>query len=343
MQSSPQESWQKFKEQNIPKLSRRRRWLAGCFTSLILFVCMLIVLPFLLPLAGPDPRNPHALADPNGAFITLDDYQIYYVHLPADGETVLLLHGLGGSTLTWRETLPALQAAGFNTYALDLPGAGLSEKGLELDYSHPAMTQLIVAFLDRQNIARGHIVAHAVSGNIALMLAQVHSQRVSSLTLVAPTIITDAPPKTPSILLDLPFLIRWIRVASHYLVPEIVGDQLRSATVQDDVVTDDLIQNYSRVLYTEDWDLAAVGMLRDSYRNALSEPLSTIEIPVLLLWGAADGWASPEGANNLVGEFPDGQLHKFPNVGHLPMHEAPMAFNTVLINFLDNRAESLQE
>ena len=97
-----------------------------------------------------------------------------------------------------------------------------------------------------------------------------------------------------------------------------------------------MIADYGRVLKTENWDLAAVGMLRDSKSNTLLESLESVETPILLLWGDEDGWVSVENAHGLNNKFPNSELVLFEGVGHLPMHEVPEDFNASLINFLHN-------
>jgi pimeloyl-ACP methyl ester carboxylesterase len=47
---------------------------------------------------------------------------------PADGVPVLLIHGFGASVGHWRNNIPALAAAGYRTYAIDLLGFGGSDK-----------------------------------------------------------------------------------------------------------------------------------------------------------------------------------------------------------------------
>lgn len=333
---TPQQRWQQFRAKHFPRLSRRKLWVVGGVSVGILLLAILFILPFLLPLAGPKKVNPHTLADPNGFFVKVNQVELYYIHLSGQKETVLLIHGQGGSTVSWQSTLGALEASGFNVYALDLPGAGLSEKGLHLDYSHPALADLIISFLDQQNIEQISIVAHSYNANLATILTELYPERVNKMVLVAPTIITSPPPKIPSIAFKLPFLKRWLQVMMHLVIPEAVGEQLRSATKYDEVVTDELIRDYARVLQTQDWDLSAVGLVRDSYLNAVPYPLETIHQPILLLWGTGDGWSPPDGAKDLQAWFPNTQLVLFEGVGHLPMHEIPTTFNETLIKFLDN-------
>lgn len=333
---TPQQRWQKFRDERIPKLSNHEQRFVVAAIIVVIGFFTACVLPFILPLTGPATRDPHMLADPDGAFIHIDNQQLYYIHRAAPDATVLFLHGQGGSTQSWQETMPVLHNAGYNVYAIDLPGAGLSEKGLDLNYGHPAQTELIIQFMDAQSIDRTHLVAHAFSGNIALMIAQLYPTRVNKVALVAPTIITWDPPQVPSDLLSFPVVERWTRVLMQLVVPEAVGELLRSATKIDEVVTDDLIDDYSRPLHTEGWDLAAIGMARDSHLNKLPYPLASIEAPVLLLWGTDDGWAPPEQADDLEAAIPNIERTEFNGVGHLPMHEAPDDFNAALINFFDN-------
>ena len=163
---TPQQRWQRFRQQHIPIWSRRRQLTLFGLGMLCIVLFSLLILPFLLPLAGPKPIDPSTLIDTNGAFVMLAGRSVYYVHYPADGEAVILIHGLGGSTVSWQHTAPALQASGFDVYALDLFGAGLSEKGLDLDYSHPSQVEMIIEFMDTQGIQESNFVSHAFGGTL---------------------------------------------------------------------------------------------------------------------------------------------------------------------------------
>lgn len=332
---TPQQRWQKYKQQ-LPSLTRRQKWLlmGGSITLVLVFV--IFILPYLLPLGGPKPQDPQKLADENGAFITIDDTTLYYKHLLGDGANIILIHGQAGSTQTWRETIPALNEAGYNVYALDFPGLGLSAKGLDQDYSYPRQAELLQLFMDEMGMEETYLVAHAFGSNPAVMLAQNEPDKIKGLALVAPTLFTDETPEIPAFLFDLAFARRWMQVALHFVVHEAVGEQLRSATKKDEVVTDDLIEDYARVLSTPDWDLAVWGMLRDSQQNTISKPLADIQVPIVLLWGSEDGWATPDNALWMIDTFPNSCLVSFPEIGHLPMHEVPAEFTQQLILFLQS-------
>ena len=70
----------------------------------------------------------------------------YLVAGPAGAPRLVFVHGLGGSYETWSLNLPAF-AEGFRICALDLPGAGSSDKP-DIDYSIPSMADFLARFLE---------------------------------------------------------------------------------------------------------------------------------------------------------------------------------------------------
>src|SRR5687768_234317 len=67
-----------------------------------------------------------------------------------DRAHVLLLHGLGGNSVTWHGVAPALAARlGANVLAVDLPGFGRSRtRGQKLDL--PLLSALLAAVLEAE-------------------------------------------------------------------------------------------------------------------------------------------------------------------------------------------------
>jgi pimeloyl-ACP methyl ester carboxylesterase len=310
-----------------------RFWVAGV-VGLIVFV--LVALPFLLPLGGPKTVPPVALADPNGAFVEIDGKTLYYVHAPGSGEAVVLIHGFGGSTVTWASLIPALAAAGYDVYAIDLLGFGLSEKGWRYDYSHAAQARRVVQFMDARGIDRADIVGHSMGGDVAAYIALNHPERVNRLVLVSAAILVgDTRLAVPPFVLDVPFLRQWARLGMrHVLAPELEG-LLLGASYDDAMITPEIEAGYQRALNTPDWDLGLLGIMRDMNRSTLPAPLGDIQAPTLILWGAEDTWVSPQDGVRLEQMIPDATRVEFARTGHLPMHEVPEAFNAELVTFLD--------
>jgi 3-oxoadipate enol-lactonase len=101
---------------------------------------------------------------------------------PVDGAPIVLLHGLGSSSVDWRFQLPALSTS-HRVIVPDLRGHGRSPRGsgrLTID----AMAGDVAALLDTLHAPPAHVVGLSLGGCVALALALEHPARVRSLTLV---------------------------------------------------------------------------------------------------------------------------------------------------------------
>ena len=77
---------------------------------------------------------------------------------PADGETIVFLHGLPASWFQWQRQMAAM-AATHRCLAVDLKGYGQSEKGAG-DYRHEAAAEQMMAMLRQVGVLRFNLVAH---------------------------------------------------------------------------------------------------------------------------------------------------------------------------------------
>ena len=308
--------------------------------ALLVAVFTLVVLPYLIPLPGPAGKPPQGVAPASGHFISVRGRETYIEEAgPAAGPAVILVHGLGGSTFSWRETLPALGAAGFRAVALDLPGFGLAEKRFQADYSHGTQADFVAGLMDSLQIEQATLVGHSMGGNVVAHFALAYPGRVQSLVIVDGAIVPPGgrgfgPPGVGP-LLRLPPARRWARLLLRtYLSQERFAQMLRSAVADPAFVSDEVVAGYARPRRVKDWDLALLGIVRDGQANALPEPLSTIQAPALLIWGAEDTWVPPQAGERLQAELPQARLVLLEDAGHLPMEERPQAFNEVLLEFL---------
>ena len=99
------------------------------------------------------------------------------------GVPLVLLHGLGGSRLSWEPQLRAL-ANGRRVVAWDLPGYGASA-ALDVDMTFTALADAVVAFIDVLVADAVHLAGISFGGMIAQYVAARYPSRVSSLTLLS--------------------------------------------------------------------------------------------------------------------------------------------------------------
>jgi len=306
----------------------------------LLFI-VLALLPFALPLdeSGTDPV---ALADADGRFIDLAAGRVYLVEQgPADGLPVVLVHGLFGGTHTWRQTLPALAAAGRRAIAFDRLGSGLSGKPASADYSQAAQADQVAELLDILGLERAVLVGHSAGGGVVAHFALRHPQRLHGLVFAAPALLSGGPPPFVGGLVRLPSVERWARLATRALLtPQRLSESVRAFYADPGAADEATLQGYTRTLQTPAWELGLIGLTRDSASNKLSEAqLAQVgqAAPVLLLWGEQDTTVPLAQSEALLELWPAAQRVTFPTLGHQPMEEDADAFNTALLAWLAGR------
>ena len=105
---------------------------------------------------------------------------------PAEGELVLLLHGFPQTSLSWRNQLGALAAAGYQAVAPDQrgysPGARPADVG---EYRVERLVGDVLGFADELGVERFHLVGHDWGGAVAWQVAGRHPERLRTVTSVS--------------------------------------------------------------------------------------------------------------------------------------------------------------
>ncbi len=314
-------------------MSRRKKIFLS-IVGVLLFI--VFVLPYLLPLNGPPTVDPTTLADPNGAFVQAGDTRMYYEKAGTGDVPIVLVHGFGASSFSWRNNLNSIAEAGFTVYAPDLRGFGLSDKGWDKSMSQDAQADRLKAFLDAQGIDRAVLAGNSMGGGIVTNFSLRYPERVRGLVLVDPAIYDGANSGLASALVSLPGIQRW----GQHIVRLILADNdrnadtIKSAWFDPVKVTPDVLSGYRRALQTPEWDISLLALMRDGMSNNLDPRLKDLNVPTLIVWGEHDTWIPPTNAPKLNQDIAGSKLVMIENAGHVPHEEKPEEFNGVLIDFL---------
>ena len=266
------------------------------------------------------------------------------VHWQAHGAfgrpVVLLVHGTAAWSGTWFSLVPALEAAGYQVVALDLPPFGFSGKAIDADFSRPAQAERIRAVLDAAGATRVVVVGHSFGGGPALEFALRHPERVERLVLVDAALGLQAPAPDPAAPACRVLGTRALRdplIAASAGNPLWSRTLLRSFVARKDAVTDARLQAYRRPASVEGAS-AALGAWANHFACVAETGLSTdpatiarLPVPLDLLWGADDTITPLAQAQHLVSLVPTARLQVIPGVGHIPHIEDAAMFERVLV------------
>ena len=118
-----------------------------------------------------------------GRMLSVDGVGIHCLEA-GQGPALLLIHGLGASTFTFRRILPDL-ARRFRVVAVDLKGFGFSERPAAGDYSLSAQAALVRQVMDQLGVEKASVLGHSMGGAVAMRLALAYPERVERLILAS--------------------------------------------------------------------------------------------------------------------------------------------------------------
>ena len=221
-----------------------------------------------------------------------------------EGEPVVLVHGLSGSTRWWSRNVQAI-AERYRVYLVDLPGFGTMRRSRRRFVLSEAADWLS-EWMDAVGLERAHLVGHSMGGYICLRLAASRPEAVRRLVLVAPAGV----PTGRSMVGYLGPLLQAALYARPSFLPVLVRDALRTGPAT--------LWRAARDLLAED---ARLGLWR-------------IEAPTLLIWGERDSLVPPAIGDLLRGEIPNSKLLVLERSAHVPMFDRPEEFDDALLAFL---------
>ena len=102
-------------------------------------------------------------------------------------ETIVCLHGLGGTKASFLPTVAAL-ADRYRVVALDLPGFGESDKPIGAPYDAPWFARSVFAAMDALDIEQAHIAGNSMGGRVAIEAGLTDHERTGGLLLLSPAL-----------------------------------------------------------------------------------------------------------------------------------------------------------
>jgi len=318
----------------------KKFWRSVGIVFLTIFLLAFFV-PFLIPYVPPKGVSTLENAmDTDSQTIEINGLQVHYKEAGEPGAPLmLLLHGFGASEFSWREVMQPL-AENFHVIAYDRPAFGLTERPLPGDwgfqpnpYGEEANVALVIGLMDAFDADQAVLVGNSAGGRIALAVAAAYPERVSNLVLVDSVGASGSSFSWTNLITQIP----QVRELGHYAVRSIAStgvDSIYAAWYDPALVTEDIIAGYKVPLQVENWDRALFEFQRASKRPDLTEALSHLPVPALVISGEDDRIVPPETAVQLAELLPNSELVLIPECGHLPHEECPAEFLEAIEQFL---------
>ncbi len=243
-------------------------------------------------------------------------YYYAFQSVRGDCPPVVLIHGAGGTHLSWPAEVRRM--SGLCSYAPDLPGHGKSS-ATDGRQTIGGYRQSILDWLTALGLHRAVFVGHSMGGAIALDLAIHHPERVLGLGLVS---------SGPRLVVGPQIVEYAARPATgHKAVEALVGLSFSPAADPRLVELAGQRLNETRPSVLHGDLLACQGF-------DVTEQVGAVRVPSLVICGADDRITPVRQSQFLAGAISSARLEVVPRAGHMVMLEQPQAVADALTAFI---------
>jgi pimeloyl-ACP methyl ester carboxylesterase len=257
----------------------------------------------------------------------LNGFDAYYEE-HGRGTPLVLVHGLGGSTMSWQRVVVALSES-FRVIAYDLRGLGQSGTPPP-PYSLAMLVADLHALVQELGLERVALLGHSLGGAVTLAYAAEHPERVTTVVAVAAPSIT--PVEQRAALRQRARVAEQVGMASiaeiHVLagMPESFRNRSRDeVSAYESVVAAGDARGYA----------ALCGVLAEL---DLTDTLGRITAPVLLVQGDLDLIVPASAARATASSIPSCEYVELGGCGHVVPFERPADLVRLVAGFAGRHA-----
>jgi pimeloyl-ACP methyl ester carboxylesterase len=276
-------------------------------------------------------------------YMELHGDRVAYQDVGTGPEALLLIHGMAGSSETWREVIPQLSRK-YRVVAPDLLGHGQSAKPRG-DYSLGAFAVLLRDLLDELGITRATIVGQSLGGGVAMQFVYQHPDYCQRLVLISSGGLGP----------DVGWTLRLLSAPGAELIMPVIaprpvlaaGNKLRSWFGAVGIQSPRGAEVWSAYSSFSDAETrqAFLRTLRSvvDYRGQAVSALNRLhmagELPTMVIWGDHDRIIPVEHGYAVHEARPGSRLEVLEGVGHFPHVERPSQVVDLIDDFIDTTSQ----
>lgn len=236
----------------------------------------------------------------------------------APANHLLLLHGMFGNPAQW-STADHAAARDWNVLRPCLPLLEVQGKKKAI----PQLAERMIDLMDREGVDRAVVGGNSLGGHVAVRMALQFPDRVSGLILTGSSGLFErgfekSVPRRPT--------------------EEFIRTKMRDVFHAPGHCTAELVSDVMRLLSDMRRVMQMLRIAACAKRDNLRHELPSVKCPTLLVWGREDVITPTSAATEFEHLLPDSKLHILADCGHVPMVEQPVAFNSLLMDFLGRLA-----
>lgn len=264
----------------------------------------------------------------------------WHVQDAGSGPLLLLLHGAGGATQSWRHLFGRLSQQ-FRVITLDLPGQGFTALGAQNRCGLDEMSEDIGKLCRDQGWQPQTLIGHSAGAAIALRLAEEMQPTPNVIGINAALsnfkgLAGVLFPALAKLLSATPFVARFFtasaaRPGSVQRLIEGTGSYLDPG---DHV-------HYQKLVSDRDHVNGTLAMMAQWRLDGLLSRLRHHPASVLLIAALNDKAVPPQTSRDAAAQLPRAQLATLPGLGHLAHEEDPHAVAELITNFVTDPENSV--
>lgn len=259
----------------------------------------------------------------NEKFISIDENKIRYLESGNSDNILVLIHGLGASAERWEYVIPHFQ----NNYRVivpDLIGFGYSDKPL-VDYTTEFFSEFLKKFLEKLEISKPVIIGSSLGGQITAEYAIGNNNSIQKLILVSPSGVMKH---------STPALDAYV-MAALYPDQQMAKNAFEMMSGASKDIHPKIIENFVKRMQLPNAKMAFMSTLLGLKNSEiLTEKLSSITVPTMVIWGELDPVIPVKYADSIVSTIKDCRFYRMDGCGHTPYVENPEGFVKIVKEFL---------
>jgi len=256
-----------------------------------------------------------------------DSTMMSWQNSPDDGkESVIMIHGYSADKTVWMRFARHFTKQ-YRVIILDLPGHGETAFDPALKYDTVSQAQRVVEAMNTLGIKRAHIIGNSMGGFIAGQLALHHPDRVQSAVLIDAAGVIS--PQESDMFKMLAAGRNPFEMSSRAEFTEFYAMTMAQPPWLPKMILDYMADDY--IARRE----SLARIFQDFHStDFLDNRLPDIQVPTLILWGEQDRLLHVSGAEVWKKGIANAELITYPELGHMPMTEAPSQSAEDVLAFL---------